>query len=90
MTSQFKRKRQGSLIKAAIAAKGPAYSEASARALESDALAILEALLAEADEASVTAALDRQGFRSSNSYLTTFRALKDVAVSRRRPNETAE
>ena len=79
----FKRGPHDSLIEEAIEAKGQGYSEASVRTFRSDALAILEALVAEADEAEITAALTRQGFRSSESYLTTFRALAAVARSRR-------
>lgn len=83
MTDGFKRAPHESLIDEAIQAKGPEYAEASARTLRTDALAILEALVAEADESAVAAALERQGFRSSGSYLTTLRALSAVARSRR-------
>lgn len=83
--NEFKRAPHDSLIEEAIQAKGPGYAEASARTFRTDALAILEALVAETDEAAVAAALEHQGFRSSGSHLTTFRAL--VAVSRsRRPS----
>jgi hypothetical protein len=85
MVENFKRGPHDSLIEEAIAAKGPRYSESSARTFRTDALAILEALVAEADEAAVAAALTRQGFRSSDSYLTTLRALAVVAQSRRPP-----
>jgi hypothetical protein len=83
MSNDFKRAPHDSLIDEAIAAKGPDYSEASARTFRTDALAILEALAAEADEAAVAAALERQGFRPSGSYSTTLRALAAVARSRR-------
>ncbi len=88
MADDFKRGPHDSLIEEAIAAKGPGYSEVSARTFRTDALAILEALVAEADEAAVAAALTRQGFRSSGSYLTTLRALAAVARSRRPPAGT--
>jgi hypothetical protein len=88
MAEDFKRGPHDSLIEEAIAAKGPGYSEASARTFRTDALAILEALVAEADEAAVKAALTRHGFRWSDSYLTTFRALAAEARSRRRPAGT--
>jgi hypothetical protein len=78
-----KRTPRESLIEEAIQSKGPGYSEASARTFRTDALAILEAFVVEADEVSVAAALDRQGFRPSGSYLTTLRALAAVARSRR-------
>jgi hypothetical protein len=80
---EFKRSPHDSLIEEAIRAKGPSYSEASARTLRTDTLAILEAIVAEADEAGVAGALERQGFRSSGSYLTTLRTLAAVALSRR-------
>jgi hypothetical protein len=86
----FKRAPHDSIIEEAIQAKGPRYSEASARTFRTDSLAILEALVAEADEAAVAAALVRQGFRSSESYLTTFRALVAVALSRRAPAGSAD
>jgi len=79
----FKRAPQTSLVEEAIRAKGPEYSEASAQTFRSDAMAILEALVAEADEGEVSTALTRQGFRSSGSYLTTLRALAAAARSRR-------
>jgi hypothetical protein len=79
----FKRSPHDSLIEEAIQAKGPGYSEASIMTFRTDALAILESLVAEADEAVVAGALERQGFRSSGSYLTTFRALAEVARTRR-------
>ena len=80
---EFKRSPHPSLIEEAIAAKGPNYSPASVRTFRSDAMAILEALVAESDEGAVVAALERQGFRASGSYLTTLRALTNVASSRR-------
>ena len=79
----FRRSPHDSLVEEAIQAKGPGYAEASARTFRTDALAILESLVAEADESTVAAALERQGFRSSGSYLTTLRALAEVARSRR-------
>jgi hypothetical protein len=82
---EFKRAPHDSLIEEAIQAKGPGYSEVSARTFRTDALAILEALVAEADEDAVAAALERQGFRSPGSYRTTLRALAAVARSRRPP-----
>jgi hypothetical protein len=85
MADGFKRSPHDSLIEEAIQAKGPGYSEASERTFRTDALAILEALVAEADESAVEAAMNRQGFRSSDSYLTTLRALRTVALSRRPP-----
>ena len=85
MADGFKRLPHDSLIEEAIQAKGPGYAESSARTFRTDALAILEALVAEADESAVAAALNRQGFRSSDSYLTTLRALAAVALSRRPP-----
>jgi len=85
----FRRAPRGSLVEESIRAKGPGYSDASAQTFRSDALAILEALVAEADEGEVSAALTRQGFRSSGSYLTTFRALAAVAQSRRPASESA-
>jgi len=84
----FKRAPHDSLIEEAIHTKGPSYSESSARTFRTDALAILEAMLAEADETAVTAALARQGFRSAESYLTTIRALAAVARSRRPPADS--
>jgi hypothetical protein len=81
--NESKRTPHRSLIEEAIEQKGSDYSEASIRTFRSDAMAILEALVAEADEAEVMAALARQGFRSSDSYLTTLRALAAVARSRR-------
>lgn len=81
----FKRAPHDSLIEEAIQAKGPDYAESSVKTFRTDALAILEALVAEADEATVVAALARQGFRSAEVYLTTFRALATVANSRRPP-----
>ncbi|HVK07601.1 MAG TPA: hypothetical protein VM597_02375 [Gemmataceae bacterium] len=81
----FKRARHDSLIEEAIRQKGPGYSESSARTFRTDALAILEALVAEADESAVAAALARQGFRPSGSYLSTLRTLAAVARSRRPP-----
>jgi hypothetical protein len=85
----FKRAPHDSLIEDAIRAKGLEYSEASARTFRTDALAILEALVAEADEAQVAAALKRQGFRPSGSYLTTLRSLAAIAQSRRPPAGSA-
>jgi hypothetical protein len=84
-TDGFERAPHDSLIEEAIRAKGPGYAEASARTFRTDAMAILEALTAETDEATVTAALARQGFRSAEAYLSTFRALASVAKSRRPP-----
>jgi hypothetical protein len=89
MADGFKRAPHDSLIEEAIQAKGPDYAEASARTFRTDALAILEALAAETDEDTVTAALSRQGFRSVEVYLTTFRALAAVAKSRRPPAGSA-
>jgi hypothetical protein len=89
MGDGFKRAPHGSLIEEAIQAKGPDYAEASARTFRTDALAILESLAAELDEATVSAALARQGFRSADVYLTTFRALAGVAKSRRPPAGSA-
>jgi hypothetical protein len=86
--NEFKRAPHDSLIEEAIQAKGSGYSESSARTFRTDALAILEALVAESDEAAIAAALVRQGFRPSESYLSTFRALADVARSRRMPAGT--
>ena len=86
----FKRAPQGSLVEEAIREKGSGYSEASAQTFRSDAMAILEALMAEADEAEVAAALTRQGFRSSGSYLATLRALAAVARSRRPASELTD
>lgn len=83
---EFKRAPHGSLVEEAIQAKGSDYSEASVQTFRTDALAILEALVAEADEATIEAALIRQGFRASSSYLSTFRALAAVARSRRQPS----
>jgi hypothetical protein len=83
---EYKRSPHGSLIEEAIQAKGSKYSEASARTFRTDALAILEALVAEADESAVAAALARQGFRPSGSYLSTLRTLAAVARSRRPPD----
>ena len=79
----YKRSPRPSLIETAIAAKGPSYSAASAVTFRSDAMAILEALVAEADGVKVAAALERQGFQASGSYMTTLRALTAVASSRR-------
>jgi hypothetical protein len=79
----FKRAPHDSLIEEAIEAKGADYSATSARTFRTDALAILEALIAEFDEAAVAAALERQGFRASGYYTTTFRATATVARSRR-------
>jgi len=87
---EFKRAPHDSLIEEAIRGKGPDYAEASARTFRTDALAILEALAAETDEAAVAAALTRQGFRSATVYLTTFRALAAVAKSRRPPAGSAD
>jgi len=50
--------------------------------INSDASAILEALLAELDEATVLAALDHQGLAGA-SYLSTLRTLAEVARMRR-------
>jgi hypothetical protein len=82
---EFTRKRQDSLIEEAIQAKGPDYKEKSAQTFRTDALAILEALVAEAREEDVRGALTRQGFRSPDQYLSTLRALAAVARSRRPP-----
>src|SRR5258707_941617 len=89
MTAGFKRTPHDSLIEEAIQSKGQEYAESSARTFRTDALAILEALVVEADEGAVAAALARQGFRSSDSYLTTLRALAAVAKSRRPPGVAA-
>ncbi|HUR54158.1 MAG TPA: hypothetical protein VMZ71_08505 [Gemmataceae bacterium] len=80
----FKRTPHGSLIEEAIRAKGQDYADAGT--FRTDALAILESLVAEIDEAAVESALVRQGFRMSSSYLSTFRALAEVARSRRPGN----
>ena len=89
MGDGFKRAPHDSLIEEAIQAKGPGYAEASARTFRTDALAILESLAAELDESTVAAALARQGFRSAEQYLSTFRALAAVAKSRRPPAGSA-
>ena len=81
---EFKRPRHRSLIDEAIERKGEAYAETSKSTFRSDSMAILESLVAEADEEAVMAALVRQGFRESTSYRTTLRALAEVARSRRR------
>jgi hypothetical protein len=78
-----KRKAHGSIIEAAIESKGPAYSASSARTLRSDAMAILESLVVDIDDEVLMAALVRQGFRPSTSYLTTLHALAAVAKARR-------
>ncbi len=90
MMEEFKRGRHGSLIEEVIEAKGSDYAESSARTFRTDALAILESLVAEVDDASVKAAMERQGFRWSQAYLTTLHALAEVARSRRPASIPAE
>jgi len=87
---EFKRGRHGSLIEEAIEAKGSSYAESSAQTFRTDSLAILESLVAEVDDATVKAAIERQGFRWSQAYLTTLNALAEVARSRRAPTSPAE
>jgi hypothetical protein len=79
----FKRTPHRSLIEEAILAKGPNYSESSAHTFRSDSLAIFESLVAELGEEQVVAALARQGFKSVDVYLSTFRALAAIAKARR-------
>ena len=81
----FKRAPHTSLIEEAIQAKGSGYVESSAQTFRTDALAILESLVVDIDDAAVVSALQKQGFRSSGSYLTTLHALAEVARSRRPP-----
>ncbi len=88
--SEFKRAPHGSLIEEAIEAKGTDYAESSARTFRTDALAILESLVAEVDDAAAKAAIVRQGFSWSPAYLTTLHALVEVARSRRPANKPAE
>jgi len=84
----FKRAPHASLIEEAIQAKGNNYLDRSAQTFRTDALAILESLVVDIDDASVVTALQKQGFRSSGSYLTTLHALAEVARSRRPPSES--
>lgn len=87
---EVKRRPHGSLIEEAIEAKESDYAESSARTFRTDALAILEALVAEVDDATVKAAIERQGFRWSQAYLTTLHALAEVARSRQPSSSSAE
>ena len=80
---EFRRRRHRNLIDEAIKRKGEGYADASKSTFRSDSMAILESLVAEADEDAVMAALVRQGFRESSSYRTTLKALAEVARSRR-------
>jgi hypothetical protein len=86
----YKRKPHESLIEEAIRAKGPEFAASSAQTLRTDALAILESFVAEVSEETVMNALSNQGFRSSGSYLTSLRALAEVARSRRPTNDALE
>ncbi len=82
----YKRAPHKSLIEEAIEAKGASYAEASKQTFRSDALAIFESLLEQTDEVTVVDALTKQGFKSAEMFLSTFRALAAVAQARRPPN----
>lgn len=78
-----KRRQHSSIIEAAIKKKGSRYSPSSARTLRSDALAILESLVSDLDDGALIEDMAKQGFKFSESYLTTLHALAEVARSRR-------
>jgi hypothetical protein len=69
------------VVEAAIAAK-PHIKPITAHTFRNDAAVILEALIAETDEQSVLAAINRQGLQGY-AYLSTFRSLKSKADTRR-------
>lgn len=75
------KRRLTSLIEAVIKAKGE-IQESYAVTIRSDATAILEALVAELDEAAVLDALRKQGF-DPPAYRSTLRALAELARQRR-------
>jgi hypothetical protein len=70
------------IVEDAVEAAGE-IAEDYARTIRSDSSAILEALVADLDPATLDAALTKQGFALSTSYHTTLRYLACVARDRR-------